>query len=111
MISELIKKMFESRNTAHFNHWTTKSYAKHMVLGEFYDGVIDILDKFVEAHQGTFGVIDEETEDISKIIHDDIIWLNENRSAICKKIPALENIIDELTGLHMTTLYKLENLK
>jgi len=26
-------------------------------------------------------------------------------------VPALENILDDLTALHMTTLYKLENLK
>jgi hypothetical protein len=26
-------------------------------------------------------------------------------------VPALENIIDELTALHMKTLYKLENLR
>jgi hypothetical protein len=56
-------------------------------------------------------MIDEEAEDASKIIHDDILWLNENRSDISKEIPALENILDELTGLHMSTLYKLENLK
>ena len=111
MVEELIKKIFDSRNAAHIAHWKTNSYSKHMALGDFYDNIIDLLDKYVEAHQGTFGLIDEEAEDISKIIHDDIIWLNENRDEIAKGIPALENILDEITGEHMKTLYKLENLR
>ena len=52
-----------------------------------------------------------ERKNISKIIHDDIIWLNENRSKVAKGVPAIENIVDELTGVHMKTLYKLENLR
>jgi len=114
MIEKLIDKMFESRNAAHIEHWKTDSYSKHQALGDFYDGVIDMLDKYVEAHQGTFGLIGKvvgEEKDVAKIIHDDIIWLNENRDKIARGVPALENIIDELTGLHMKTLYKLENLR
>jgi len=68
----------------------------------------------VGAYQGTFGIIGDvsgEEKDVAKMINDDIIWLNKNRSEICKGIPALENIIDELTSLHMKTLYKLENLR
>jgi hypothetical protein len=114
MIEDLIEKMFASRNAAHIAHWKTDSYSKHKALGKYYDSVVDILDKYVEAHQGTFGIVKEvegEVADVSKLIHDDIIWLNENRSKITKGVPALENIIDELTGMHMTTLYKLENLR
>ena len=114
MIEQLIEKMFESRNAAHIQHWKTKSYSQHQALGEYYQSVIEIIDKYVEAHQGTFGIIGDvegEKPDVAKLINDDIIWLNENRSKISKGIPALENILDELTGLHMTTLYKLENLR
>ena len=113
MIEQLIIKMFASRNAAHLQHWKTDSYAKHKALGKFYEELVDILDKYVEAHQGTFGLIGEmpEDQDAAKLIHDDIIWLNKNRSQIAKNIPALENILDELTGLHMATLYKLENLR
>ena len=113
MIEQLIIKMFASRNAAHLQHWKTDSYAKHKALGKFYEELVEILDKYVEAHQGTFGLIGEmpEDQDTAKLIHDDIIWLNKNRSQIAKNIPALENILDELTGLHMATLYKLENLR
>ena len=76
--------------------------------------MIESLDKFIESYQGTFGIIGEVTgqeKDVAKMIHDDIIWLNENRKALAKGVPALENMIDEITALHMKTLYKLENLR
>lgn len=114
MVEKLIEKIFHARNAAHIEHWKTDSYSKHQALGDFYDGLIDLLDKYVEAHQGTFGLIGKvagEEKDVAKNIHDDIIWLNENRDKIARGVPALENIIDELTGLHMKTLYKLENLR
>lgn len=114
MIEELIEKMFHARDASHIEHWKTHSYARHVALNEYYDEVVDGIDKFVEAYQGTFGIIGDvagEEKDVAKMINDDIIWLNKNRSEICKGVPALENIIDELTGLHMKTLYKLENLR
>ena len=115
MIDKLISRIFKNRNAAHIQHWKTNSFSKHEALGDYYEEVIDITDKLVEAHQGTFGLIgdipEQGTEDITKIIRAEIIWLNENRAKIARSIPALENIVDELTGLHMKTLYKLENLR
>ena len=114
MIEELIERLFHARNVAHIAHWKTKSYSEHKALGNYYEDVIEQLDGLVEAYQGTFGIIGnvgEQEKSISKTINDDIIWLNENRSKIAKNIPALENIIDDLTGMHMKTLYKLENLR
>lgn len=114
MIEKLIEKMFQARNAAHIRHWKTDSYAQHKALGHYYDGVIDGLDKMVEAYQGAFGLVgrlEGEQPDVVKMINDELIWLNENRAAISKGVPALENILDDLTALHMTTLYKLENLK
>ena len=60
MIEELISRVFYARNLAHFEHWRAKgegSYAKHIALGEFYDGVIDTIDPLVEAYQGAFDLI------------------------------------------------------
>lgn len=114
MIEKLIERVFRARNAAHIAHWKTKSYSEHKALGHYYEDVIEQLDGLIEAYQGTFGIIgtvDGQEKNAAKMIHDDIIWLNENRSKIAKSVPALENIVDELTGLHMTTLYKLENLR
>jgi hypothetical protein len=114
MIEELIERLFHARNAAHIAHWKTKSYAEHKALGHYYEDVIEQLDDLIEAYQGTFGIIGEvdgQEKSIAKTIHDDIIWLNENRSKVAKGVPALENIVDDLTGMHMKTLYKLENLR
>ncbi len=114
MVEKLIEKVFHARDAAHSEHWKTNSYARHQALGEYYDEVVDTLDKFIEAYQGTFGIIGDvagQEKDVAKMIHDDIIWLNENRARLAKNVPALENILDELTSLHMKTLYKLENLR
>lgn len=40
MIEQLVSKVFAARNAAHLAHWSTGSYAQHVVLGDFYDGVI-----------------------------------------------------------------------
>lgn len=114
MIEKLISRAFKTRNAAHVRHWKTNSYAAHKALGHFYEDLIEKLDDYVEAYQGTFGTIGEtpdDVENITKLIRDDIVWLNENRSKVAKNIPALENIVDEITALHMKTLYKLENLR
>lgn len=112
MIKELIERMFAARNAAHLQHWKTKSYAEHKALGHYYEGVIDGLDTLVEAYQGAFGLVGvSETDNIIKMINDELLWLNEHREHIAKGVPALENILDDLTALHMKTLYKLENLR
>jgi|TARA_R110002126_G_scaffold57859_3_gene153128 hypothetical protein len=114
MIEELIDKTFKLRDAAHIAHWKTKSYSEHKALGHFYEDVIDDLDKLIEAYQGVFGIVEKiegEKKDVASEIKDQILWINENRSNIAGNIPALENIVDELTALHMTTLYKLENLR
>ena len=114
MIEELIDKTFKLRDAAHIAHWKTKSYSEHKALGHFYEDVIDDLDKLIEAYQGVFGIVEKiegEKKDVASEIKDQILWINENRSNIAGNIPALENIVDELTALHMTSLYKLENLR
>lgn len=114
MVEQFIKRAFKIRDAAHIEHWKTTSYAAHMALGDFYEAEIDLIDKYVEAHQGAFGVIEdvEDTpKDIAGMINEEIVWLSENREDITQGVSALENIIDEISGMHMKTLYKLENLR
>ena len=90
MIKDLITKSFKARNTAHANHWTTNSYAQHKALGNFYQDLIDALDKYVEAYQGTFGQLEWVPDQV-----DDII----------------KTLREEMVALYMKTLYKLESLR
>ena len=116
MIEEMISMCFKTRNQAHLMHWKTKSYAEHVALGDFYDETIEILDKLVECYQGNFGIVgdiplDELHHDgCIKCLSDQVAWIAKNRSKIAKNVASLENIVDELTGLYLKTLYKLENL-
>lgn len=117
MIEELVSRAFAIRNAAHTAHWATKSLAEHMVLGDFYDGVIDKIDGIVEAYQGWFGLIGEvPTKTISKDniaakIGDEALWISENREKIAKNSTMVENLLDDLLDLYSTTHYKLVNLK
>ena len=49
--------LFLARDVTHSAHLNTRSYAKHVALNEFYDGIIDLADKFAEAYQGRHGLI------------------------------------------------------
>lgn len=114
MLDKLITRVFKDRNAAHAEHWTTKSFAKHEALGEFYESVIGAIDKYVEAHQGAFGQaskLPDQVPDIAAHLREEMLWLIENRAKISKEVPSLENLLDELTAVYMKTLYKLENLR
>jgi hypothetical protein len=114
MVEQLVERAFKIRDAAHVEHLKTGSYAAHMALGDFYESVVDMVDKYVETHQGIFGIIDDidgESKDVVKMISDEIVWLGANRDEISQGVPALENILDEMAAMHMKTLYKLENLK
>ena len=114
---ELISKVFATRGYAHVAHWGTKNYAEHMALGDFYEDIVDGIDKLVEAYQGTVGLLkgitletEKQPDDIVKHISAELIWMNNNCEEITKDLPALDNILQELQAIYMKTLYKLKNL-
>jgi hypothetical protein len=117
-IDEFVSRIFLSRNAAHLAHWRTKSYAQHVALGSFYDDIIDAVDKFVEAYMGATGKVIGDVEipavkppkDILKHLTEEVSWIDENRSEIANGITALENIVDEITGIYLSTIYKLKQL-
>ena len=115
MIDKLIQRSFALRNAAHGAHWKTKSYSEHEALGSFYDDLVDKLDRYVEVYQGMFGIVKADTpdqvKDIKLALNREMLWLSENRAELAREVPALENIIDELTATYARTLYKLENLR
>lgn len=117
MIEELIGRVFYARNLAHFEHWRTKSYSQHMALGSFYDDIIEALDGLVEAYQGAFGLVgnipapQKIKTDCVACLKADADWIEEHHEDICQGNRAIANLIDTVTGVYLTTIYKLENLK
>ncbi len=117
MIEQLISRVFYARNLTHFEHWRTKSYSQHKALGKFYDDVIDALDPLVEAYQGAFQLIGaipapkDTPSDCLKALEADAAWIEEHHEDICQGNRAVANLIDTLTGVYLSTIYKLRNLK
>lgn len=119
MLEELIARVFYARNVAHFEHWRAHGvggYARHKALGKFYEGVIEALDSLVEVYQGAFDLIDTvpapktKAEDILMLLVEDAEWIEANHEEICKGNRAVANLIDAVTGVYLTTIYKLRNL-
>jgi len=116
--AEFIGCMFLARDVAHSVHLNTRSFAKHKALGGFYDDVIDLADKFAEAYQGRHGLIGpislhsaRKTSNIVEFLEDSLKEIEDMRYKVCDKSDsALQNIIDEIGALYLTTLYKLKFL-
>jgi hypothetical protein len=105
--------LFQSRDIAHIVHLSTGSYEKHKALNEYYDKIVDIIDRLVETYQGIYGkikfTIPESTDqDIIKYFGNLASELNKlNRDKIDSEINA---IIDDILELINSTLYKLKEL-
>ena len=120
MIEQLISRVFYARNVTHFEHWRAKgegSYAKHKALGRFYDDIIDALDSLVEAYQGANELIGNipapETPkgDVLKLLQGDAAWIEENHEDVCGGNRAVGNLLDNVTAVYLSAIYKLRNLK
>lgn len=125
--------LFASRNEAHKAHLTTGMYSRHVALGDFYGGIIDLADTFAETYAGRYGVIrdinleyespgeevegssdaEDATADmpIAPLLRSHMKWIEDNRDRI---VPVndrpMQNIMDEIVSHYLSTLYKLENL-
>ena len=114
--AELVARVFAARNAAHYAHLLTSSYAQHIALGGFYDGVIPIADSFAENLMGRFGRFEgfpnvkESSNDPLQIMGNLTKWVDSNRMAF-EGISELQNIIDELLSLTNSTAYKIRELK
>jgi hypothetical protein len=119
MIEKLIGTLFLSREVSHREHLKTGSYAHHVALNEFYDGLLDVIDVLVENYQGRNGIIedipiltnDRSTSNIAKLLEYHLSLVEKMRyTAIDKDDAALQSIMDEVARVYLRTLYKLKQL-
>ena len=116
--SQLVGLLFLGRNVAHSVHLNTRSYSKHVALNTFYDEVVDAADKFAEAYQGRHGLIGpiaipaaKKTTNIIDFLQSQVDEIEKGRYDVCDKTDTpIQNIIDEIVGLYLSTLYKLRFL-
>ena len=116
--ADLIGHLFLARDVTHSVHLNTRSYAKHKALGGFYGKVIDLADDLAEAYQGKHGLIGpitlhsaKKTNNVIEFLEDSLKDVEDMRYKVCDKDEtAIQNIIDEIVGLYLSTLYKLRFL-
>lgn len=116
--ADFVGHLFLARDVAHSVHLNTRSYAKHKALGTFYDEIVDLADSFAEAYQGRHGLIGpislqsaKKNGNIIEFLQDSLAEIEENRYKFCDEDEsAIQNIIDEIVALYLSTLYKLRFL-
>lgn len=118
-MEELIAVLFLSREIAHREHLTSDSYAQHMALGGFYEGVVELADSLAEAYQGSTCNRLSKIPYYSNPMKGDITMtmkkmssrVTELREEACGDNTTLQNIVDEILSLFYSTIYKLTFLK
>ena len=114
-IAKAIGIMFLSRTMSHMAHLKTKSYATHIALNDFYDGIIDLADTLIEAAQGQYGILDVPFVNASGNVNDPIGMLQGHLKQLETTMSMVDedylmNIFQEIQTLYRSTLYKLVNL-
>lgn len=116
--SDFVGMFFLARDVAHSVHLNTRSYAKHKALQGFYENIIDLADDFAEAYQGRYGLIGpislmsaKKTTNITEFLEDQLAEIEATRYSVCDKTDTpLQNLIDGIIELYLSTLYKLRFL-
>ena len=116
--NDFIGMLFLARDVTHSVHLNTRSFSKHMALNTFYDEIIELADGFAEAYQGRYGLIGpislmsaKKTGNIVEFLQDQLDEIESGRYDVCKKDDTpLQNLIDGIIELYLSTLYKLRFL-
>jgi hypothetical protein len=111
--------LLNSVTTGHILHLSSRSYSQHMALGAFYDGIGDLVDSFIEAFQGKYGLLTKYPATAALFPEQDpvtyLTYLSDEVSMLRKangfpQDSELQNEIDNIANLINSTLYKLRFL-
>jgi len=116
--ADFVGHLFLARDVSHSVHLNTRSFAKHKALQEFYEGVVGLADDFAEAYQGRHGLIGpislqsaKKNGNIVEFLQESLDEIEANRYKVCEEDDtAIQNIIDEIVALYLSTLYRLKFL-
>lgn len=116
-VMDFVMCLLHSVTNAHILHLSSKSYAQHMALGSFYEEIGGLVDSFVEAFQGKYGLLTKYKADFQlpggpveylTYLKTEVETLR--RTAGFPQDSELQNITDEIAELIDSTLYKLRFL-
>ena len=120
--SKFFSKLFESREMAHVYHLSVKgdmgSYAAHVALGVYYEGILEFIDELIETYQGQYeliesfdmiNTIDTKSKPPIEYFEELVMFIKSTRNtSLSAEDTHLQNVIDEVVGLIYRTLYKLK---
>lgn len=106
---KFIGTLFQSRDAMHIAHLQTTSFAEHKALNHYYDGILDLTDKFSEVYFGRnkrVEIVIPESKNMDAVNHlkDMQSTLDSERNNYSSE---LQNIVDEMLSLVNQTLYLL----
>ena len=115
---DFVGMLFLARDVTHSVHLNTRSYAKHKALQKFYESIIDNADDFAEAYQGRHGLIGpislmsaKKTSNVVEFLESQLAEIEGARYDVVDKADtSLQQIIDNIVQLYLSTLYKLRFL-
>ena len=110
-----IAQSFAVRTAAHLLHLSSSSYAQHVALGDFYEALAGLIDRYAESYMGMDGQIKRWPDKTPP--NETPIGLLEGYLEFVQaeqggdESEALENILAEIEELTLNSLYKLRHLK
>lgn len=118
-VSKFISTLMASRTQTHIFHLQTTSFAAHKALQEYYEGIIDLIDSYVETYQGRYDILKGYSNSFELIeAPEKVVTYFTGLSTFVDKIRtelpqdgALNNTVDEIADLISSTLYKVRFLK
>ena len=117
-VMQFVQCLLHSVTNAHILHFQSLSYSQHMALGAYYDEVSDLVDGFVEAFQGKYGLLTKYQANYQLPDNNPVVYLTylKDEVATLRRMPEfpqdseLQNEVDTIANLINSTLYKLRFL-
>lgn len=115
-VQEFVLCLLHSVTNAHILHLQSRSYSEHKALEAYYTEIGDLVDDYVEAYQGKYGLIEGYGEKYwePQPALEYMILLNDYVAEARKHLQQdseLQNITDEIVQLIDSTTYKLRFLR
>lgn len=114
-----VSTLFAARDKAHELHLSSKTHSQHVTLNEFYDMIVDFVDKMTETFQGKHGLINVKIPatditfkqlDAIDFISDFCKWLETSGRKLQGDDSFVINLYDEFLGDVYRIKYKIDNL-
>ena len=117
-VMQFVQCLLHSVTNAHILHFQSLSYSQHMALGAYYEEVGDLVDGFVEAFQGKYGLLTKYKAEYELPESDPVDYMIylKDEVATLRRMPEfpqdseLQNEVDTIANLINSTLYKLRFL-